>query len=125
MSRIILSRHPDGRDHIVVGWDHPARGAFWQEWATAEEVAEAERKFDRGDDDISYDTITIAETGVKREGGMFPGIPLDKLADDMPEELRPLLTDRVMDLLLEHSLDRDSGYNARPIDLSEASATNS
>jgi hypothetical protein len=123
MSRVILSKHPDGSEHVTVGWDHPCQGAFWQEWATEEEVAAAEvalREWE-GDPaaDVDYCQLeSIAETGVKQEDGMFPGLPLDELRGSMPPELRPLVTDAVLDLLREHAENPDSGFFA-PIDLTE------
>lgn len=120
MSRIILSKHSDGGEHVTVGWDHPAGGAFWQEWASPEEVREAMALLEKDEESAPYQTVMMVETGVKREGGMWPGIPLEALAESMPEELRPLLAPRVMDLLAEHQRDSDSGYNARPIDLTRS-----
>lgn len=91
MSRIVLSRYPDGHEHVVVGWDHPCRGAFWQEF---------NEEPDMGDDDWQE---------VVRSGGMFPGIPLNEFEEDVPEDLRPLVTPRVMEQLTRHSIDPDSG----------------
>jgi hypothetical protein len=125
MSRIILSRYTDGTTHVVVGWDHPAQGAFWQEWATADEVKAAEAWLEDNGDSGKYGTDEyylnerIAETEVKREGGMWPGIPLEQLRDDMPEELRSLITDKVYGLLVEHANDPDSGYKKSTIDLTQ------
>jgi hypothetical protein len=125
MSRVIVSRYPDGKEHVVVGWDHPAGGAFWQEWASREEVARAEAWLeDNGDSDKFgtdeyYLNERIAETEVKREGGMFPGIQLDKLIESMPEELQPLMLHQVMTVILRSKEDPDSGRWA-PIDLSDA-----
>jgi hypothetical protein len=123
MSRVILSKYDDGSNHVVVGWDHPAGGAFWTEYATKAEVAAAEAWMeDNGDDREKYGTEEynrmelLAETEVKREGGMFPGILLSQLRRQMPEELQPLITEQVLDLLAEHSEDPDSGYNVAPID---------
>jgi hypothetical protein len=104
MSRIILDRYPDGQSHIVVGWDHPAQGAFWQE-------------FNQEPEDGKYPDDWEE---MLREGGMWPGIPLEKLIDSMPEDLQPLMTPRVMDLLAEHAADPDSGYNKGPIDLTRS-----
>jgi hypothetical protein len=117
MSRILLSRYDDGSNHVVVGWDHPAGGAFWQEWATDLEVKHAElwlktHSDDNTDESLRYETL--AETGVKREGGMFPGIKLSDFRQSVPEDLRHLITDKVMDLLSQHSSDPDSGYVGSP-----------
>jgi hypothetical protein len=98
MSRIILTEWPNGQDRVVVGWDHPAGGAFWQEFNL-----EPEGEFP---DDWQE---------VLRYGGMWPGIPLDKFHESVPEDLRPLITEEIMGLLKEHSEDPDSGYNKGPI----------
>lgn len=118
MSRIILSRYDDGNTHVVVGWDHPAGGAFWQEWATKQEVSDAEEVLAACEEtgaEPDYKTEVLADTGVKREGGMFPGIKLTKLKDSMPEELQPLITDSVMTLLFVHASDPDSGYGRNSV----------
>jgi hypothetical protein len=126
MSRIILSKHDDGSDCLVVGYDHPAGGAFWQEWASKAEVDEAENRLEDLATLIDTDGYTvdreleekrlsrIYETGVKREGGMFPGIPLGKFRESVPEDLRHLITHKVMSLLGDHSRDPDSGYVGSP-----------
>lgn len=103
MSRIVLTRYPSGQERFVVGWDHPCHGAFWQEFR--EEPADGNFP-----DDFEE---------MLREGGFFKGIPLDSFRADVPEDLRPLITEQVMRLLYEHSLDPDSGYNKPPIDLSK------
>lgn len=108
MSRIILSRYPDGQERVVVGYDHPANGCFWQEFNL----------------EINHDTgkpnweNNEEWQEVIRNGGMWPGIPLNKFRDSVPEDLRPLITDEVMILLSEHRDNPNSGYNATPIDLS-------
>lgn len=120
MSRVILSKHPDGSDHFVVGWDHPAGGAFWQEWVTQEELKAAEAKMEEAERTgigPHSETVQIAETGVKREGGMWPGIPLSEFESSLPEDLRSLVTPDVMGLLYQHAEDPDSSYNKQPIDL--------
>ena len=51
--------------------------------------------------------------------GSTKGIPLDHFKASVPrEDLQPLITDHVMELLYDHMADPDSGYNARTIDLS-------
>ena len=102
MSRIILTRYPTGQERVVVGWDHPCSGAFWTEFN--------EEPID-GNYTDDYDEIA-------REGGFFEGIALDKFRDAVPEDLRPLITDEVMNLLAKHERDPDSGYQRAPIDLS-------
>jgi hypothetical protein len=109
MSRITISTYPDGTAHMVVGWDHPAQGAFWQEWATAAEVKDAEEKLEQADVSFpDYQTEVIAETGIKREGGMWPGLSLP-LRPHVPDELKVLITDEVERLLLTHAEDAESG----------------
>jgi len=112
VSRIILSRHADGTERVVVGWDHPARGAFWQEF-NLEHDPETGKPY--WETDESWQEVT-------RHGGMFPGLPLDRLRDDMPPDLRPLVTDEVMHLLEEHRRDPDSGYRKAPIDMTAGGA---
>jgi len=103
MSRIVLARFEDtGQEKFTVGWDHPADGAFWQE-------------FNKEPTDGNWDNFEE----VSRSDGMWPGIPLDKFRDSVPEDLRPMITDKVMEMLERHSKDPDSGYNKGAIDLSD------
>lgn len=102
MSRIILTEWPNGQERFVVGWDHPAGGAFWQEFNL-----EPDEEYPEDWEEVS------------RNGGMWPGIPLDKFKESVPEDLRPLITDRVMLLLRDHSKDPDSGYNLTRINLAK------
>jgi hypothetical protein len=104
VSRIILSRYPTGQERLVVGWDHPCGGAFWQEF-------NQEPAFGPPDDEWQE---------VLRERGFFQGIPLEQFRDSLPEDLEPLVTDRVMGLLAEHAADPDSGYRRDSIDLTAA-----
>lgn len=101
MSRIILTKYPNGQQKFVVGWDHPAMGAFWQEFNEEPE-----------DDNYPDDWEEVL-----RNGGMWPGIPLARFKDDVPEDLRPLITDEVMDQLYRDAEDPDSGMKG-PIDMS-------
>ena len=81
MSRITLSRYDDGSTHVVVGWDHPARGAFWQEYASKQEIADAEKLEQRitvTEASMPLEYETLLETEVKCEGGMWPGIPTEQ-----------------------------------------------
>lgn len=124
MSRIIVSRYPTRETHLVVGWDHPCRGAFWQEFCTSEEYAQAEKDMEKAEKTgigPHSETVKILESECKREGGFFPGIPLEKFEESVPEDLRHLITPQVMALLEAHSKDPDSGYNKPTIDLSEES----
>jgi hypothetical protein len=106
MSRIILSIYPTGQERFVVGWDHPCGGAFWQEFN--EEPADGVFPDDWQE--------------VVRDGGFMPGIPLAQFRDAVPEDLRPYITTKVMELLEEHAADPDSGYNKAAIDLARGSA---
>jgi hypothetical protein len=96
MSRVILSRYWNGQEKVVVGWDHPANGAFWQEF-NEETVDPITGKINYPDEEVS------------RYGGMWPGIPLNQLIASMPEDLVPLMTTKVMVLLAEHKMDPESG----------------
>ena len=100
MSRIILSRYDSGQERLVVGWDHPCGGAFWQEFNLEPD----------GEYPDDWEEII-------RDGGFMPGIPLADFRAAVPEDLRPLVTDRVMSLLTEHAGDPDSGYRRGSIDL--------
>lgn len=127
MSRIILSRHNNGGEHLVVGWDHPARGAFWQEYASLSEIEtatatleEIESGKSNADPFEEERLMRIVETGVKRSGGDWPGIPIDRLSNSVPEELRELITDKVIQMLYRHAKNPNSGYTEdRIIDLTE------
>ena len=102
MSRIILKRYDTGQERVVVGWDHPCHGAFWQEFTKEP----PDGKFPDGWEEMV------------REGGFFEGIALVEFRDKVPEDLRPLVTEQVMRLLAEHAADPNSGYGTVPIDLS-------
>jgi hypothetical protein len=110
MSRITCTTYPDGRPHLIVGWDHPAQGAFWQEYASKEEVSDAEDLLSACADtgaEPDYATETLAETGVKREGGMWPGLPLP-IKQHIPDDLKLLISDEVETLLLSHAENPES-----------------
>jgi hypothetical protein len=108
MSRIILSRYQTGQERFVVGWDHPCGGAFWQEFnLEPPELEDGTRDYEGWQEVI-------------REGGFFPGIPLEKFEESVPEDLRPLITVVVMDLLRGHANDPDSGYRKGVVDLAAA-----
>lgn len=103
MSRIVLARYEDtGQEKFTIGWDHPAGGAFWQE-------------FNQEPTDGNWDDFEE----IKRSDGMWPGIPLDKFKESVPEEYRGMITDKVMEMLTENANDPDSGYNKAAIDLSD------
>jgi hypothetical protein len=106
MSRIILSKWDTGEDRVVVGWDHPAGGAYYQE-------------FNKEPEPDSDGNVTWPEDWQEmlRFDGYMPGIPLDEFRERVPEDLRPLITDEVMDLIRQHANDPDSGYRRAPIDL--------
>lgn len=111
MSRVTLSFHPDGTAHVIVGWDPPLGGCFWQEYGSKAEVAAAQTLMEQydeftpkeiGEDEVAR-TETLAETGIKRSGGMLPAIPIGELHEAVPEDLRPLITGGVLNLLARHS----------------------
>jgi hypothetical protein len=101
MSRIILSKYDNGEERVVVGWDHPCGGAFWQEFNLEPEGEEYSGDWEE----------------VLRSGGFLRGIPLADFRASVPEDLRPFVTDRVMGLLEAHAEDLDSGYNTASIDM--------
>jgi hypothetical protein len=103
MSRIVLSKYDTGQERVVIGWDHPAGGAFWQEFN--QEPADGNYP-DDWEEMIRY-------------GGYMPGISLDDFPDAVPEDIRPMITQEVMNLLAAHSRDPDSGYRTAPVDLSD------
>lgn len=107
MSRIILSKYDSGQERVVVGWDHPCGGAFWQEF---------NRQPADGDYPDDWEEML-------RDGGFFRGISLADFREDVPEDLRPLVTDRVMGLLEAHAKDPDSGYNTVAIDFAHDDAS--
>jgi hypothetical protein len=100
VSRVILTKHDTGEDHLVVGWDHAAGGAFWQEFNPEPDTDEGWVEWEE----------------VARSGGMWPGLPLTKLRESMPPELRVHVTSDVLRLLALHRGDRDSGRRP-PVDL--------
>lgn len=105
MSRIVLSRYETGQQKFVVGWDHPCGGAFWQEF---------------GLEPANYDYPDNWKE-VIRSGGMWHGIPLYLFKQQVPEDLRPMVTEEVMNLLFVHAEDPDSGYKKIVVDLSDRS----
>ena len=107
MSRIILSRYDNGDECVVVGWDHPGRGCWWQEFN--------KERDDEGTPIWKYDE---SWEEVKGYGGYMKGFPVEEFRDKVPEHIRPLLTDEVMNLIDRHSLDPNSGRIA-PVDLSK------
>ena len=126
MSRIIVDRYDDGKVHVVVGWDHPNGGCYWQEWATQQEIDDAAKvlanldiKGDLTDDEEhAYTVCEEIVEGCKRYGGyMRPSIPLADLRVKMPPELQHFVTDEVMALLFDHAADPDSGFGKSDIDL--------
>lgn len=104
MSRIIVTRYDNGDDHIVVGWDHPCQGAYWQEF-------NREPDPDPKTGEVDWETPENQQwSEMKRYEGYMPGIPLDKFPASVPDDLAPLiLTDEIAKLLYEHSEDPDSG----------------
>jgi len=106
MSRIILSKHENGEECVVVGWDHPGGGAWWQEFNR--------EKDDKGRAIWEYDE---SWQEVKGYGGYMKGIPVEQFKDAVPEHIRPLVTDKVVLLINLHSMDPNSGRIA-PVDLS-------
>lgn len=112
MSRIVLTRWPDKQERFVVGWDHPCGGCFWQEFAPdpARDPKTGEVDWERAESEGWEEVL--------RDGGMFPGIPYHDFREAVPEDLRSLVTDEVMALLLKHAEDPDSGYNKGTVDLS-------
>ncbi len=117
MSRIILSRHDDNTVHVVVGYDHPCGGAFWQEYGSKSEVTDAETemtRLEREGQEVPIELETLVETDIKRQGGFGRGIPLVSFYESVPEELRSLVTPEVMQLLFDHAADPDSGYVGSP-----------
>ena len=103
MSRIILTRYESGQEKLVVGYDHPCNGAYWQEFN--EEPTDGE--------------YPIGWEEILRDGGFMQGIPLNVFRESVPEDLRELITPEVEELLYDHSVDPDSGYQKPAIDLSD------
>lgn len=103
MSRVILSRYDTGQERVVVGWDHPANGFFWQ-------IFTLEPK----DEVYPEDWEEVEAYG----GYGWPGLTAAQLLNDPPEEVRLLLTQNVLDLLTEHRLDPNSG-RIPPVDMTK------
>lgn len=100
----MLSRYDTGQERVVVGWDHPAKGAFWQE-------------FNREPDD-PYEIDANWEEMIRfggympglNFGGYMPGLKLKDFCKAVPKDLRKLITPEVMALLHDHSRQKNSGY---------------
>jgi len=108
MSRIILTRWPEGTERVVVGWDHPCGGAFWQEFNQETDPQTGKPAWE----------VNENWEEVLRFDGYIKGIPLGIFRDHVPEDIRPLITEKVMDLLRAHAKDSESGRKP-PVDLSE------
>lgn len=106
MSRIILSRYDNGEECVVVGWDHPGGGCWWQEFNR-----------ERDDDGKPYWEDDESWVEVKGFGGYMPGIPTGLFREQVPEHIKPLITAEVMRLIRKHMVDPMSG-RIPPIDLS-------
>lgn len=104
MSRIVLSRHPDNTEKVVVGWDHPGGGAWWQEF-NLEVNPENGEPFWKTDEDWQE---------VSRYGGYMKGYPVAEFRENVPEDIRPLITDQVLALIERHSKDPNSGRTIVP-----------
>ena len=77
----------------------PLSGAFWIEYASAEEVRRAQAEIEAAASSsvgVSQETYNIAETDVKREGGMWPGIPLESFVEGGARGISPAV-DRARD----------------------------
>lgn len=107
MSRIILSRYDDGQECVVVGWDHPGGGCWWQEFN--------KEKDEKGRPIWEYDDSWME---VKGYGGYGKGIPWTRFRSEVPEHIRPLVTDEVLKLIDEHSDDPNSG-RIPPVDMTK------
>jgi hypothetical protein len=108
MSRIVLSKYDNGEDRVVVGWDHPGNGAWWQEFNR--------EKDDEGKAIWEYDDKWEE---VLRYGGYMHGIPVDDFKDAVPEDIKSLITDEVTALIAAHSRNPESG-RIPEIDMTEA-----
>ena len=82
MSRITLAVYPNDETRFVVGWDHIPCGVYWQERDATDEV-------------------------LRWSGSAHTTIP--GLADAVPPEYAPLITEKVRVLLRQHAEDPDSG----------------
>ena len=98
MSRVILSKYESGQERIVVGYDHPANGYFWQIFNEEPEIGPDEQFPEDWEEVIAF-------------GGMWPGIPtLNEMIEEVPDEVKQLLIDpEVMIVLTDHARDPDSG----------------
>ena len=85
MSQIILALHPNDETRFKVGWEHIPCGVYWQE-----------RDAD--------DNVT------RWSGGARCTIP--RLADAVPAEYAPLITEQVRVLLRQHAEDPESGWTS-------------
>jgi hypothetical protein len=85
VSRIILSRYDDGQECVVVGWDHPGGGCWWQEFNKEND--------EKGRPIWEYDD---SWQEVKGYGGYGKGIPWTRFRSEVPEHIRPLVTDEVL-----------------------------
>lgn len=114
MSRIILTKYPNGQQRFVVGWDHPTaafngsgKGCFWQEFNLEPE---------------DWSEVPEDWSEVKRQGGQGKNaIRYDELRAHVPTGLKRYITSDVEFMLLKSAEDPDSGL-WKPIDMTEASS---
>jgi len=104
VSRIIIKVYPDDKDHIVVGWDHPGKSFFWQEFNREPEpdAQSGEVNWEKAEDEGWEEML--------RYGGYMREYPtLTQFIQSVPADIRALLTDDVLNLLAEHRADPESG----------------
>jgi hypothetical protein len=61
MSRIILTKHDNGEDHVVVGYDRPLQTYYWQEFAPEPDWPEDDERWDGWDEMLGFAGYDMGE----------------------------------------------------------------
>lgn len=95
MSQIYLSRNEDDNPRVVVGWDRPSKTYFWQIFnpMPASDPVTGEQEWDEWEE-------------LSASGGNSP-YEIETIADlraQVPDEVRVLITPKVVETLASHRL---------------------
>lgn len=123
MSRIILKQYNDDETHIAVGWDRPCSTYFWQEFQKEPTIAQSgegkwqvtspapgfPKEFNSMEEAEEHKWDDWQEM-VRFAGYMPNEMPtLASFMKNLPDDLKPLVTEDVRATLMQHSMDPDSG----------------
>jgi hypothetical protein len=111
MSRIILTNYDDNNQHVVVGWDRPLATYYWQEFNKEPEPNQ--------DGDIIWEEFPDWQEVLDFKGYVPNELPtIDEFLKSLSKYMRPLVNDRAIAMLTEHSM-QDEQQN-KVFDLTES-----